>query len=245
MKRRLFVLEMKKNIRALPVFFSAMALMALVVFLLVLAGSRMLYRGGSPLSAKIAVVSYEEDSSYIGRLASYLGELSSASAGLEFEIMSEEAARRELKDGEVFAIMLIPDGMMEGILWGNNIPATIILPDKPDLASLVFAELTAAGADLLSAAQSGTYTASYLFSEAGANGSFNVISNLAINGNTVITTKITMQEKKPAPIRYTLLTFLKPLLKIHTQSSTTNAMGINMISHALVDCLKFSLNDLK
>ena len=171
MHKRLFVLELKKNIRALPVFFGTMVLMGMVVFLLVSAGSGMLYRGGSPISAKIAVVSYEADSSYVGRLASYLGELSSASKGLEFELMEEDRARTELKAGKVFAIMLIPDGMMEGILWGNNIPATIILPEDPDLSSMVFAELTRAGAQLLSAAQSGTYTASYLFSEAGENGS--------------------------------------------------------------------------
>ncbi|MCR4586269.1 MAG: ABC transporter permease [Lachnospiraceae bacterium] len=170
MKRRLFVLELKKNLMALPAFFGAMLFMSLVVSLLVFAGSSRLYKNGSPLSAKIAVVSYEADSSYVERLASYLGELSSASKGLEFEITDEERAREELRSGNVFAIMLIPDGMMEGILWGSNIPATIILPDEPDTASLIFAELTRAGADLLSAAQAGTYTASYLFSEAGENG---------------------------------------------------------------------------
>ncbi len=166
MKKRLFVLEIKKNLKALPVFFAAMMLMGLVIFLLVFAGSRMLYNNESPLAATIAVVSYEEDSSYINRLASYLGELSSASKGLSFKIMDEEKARSSLEKGKVFAIMLIPDGMMEGILWGSNIPATVILPDDPDLSSMIFAELTRAGADMLSAAQAGTYTASYLFSEA-------------------------------------------------------------------------------
>lgn len=169
MKKRLFILELKKNIRALPVFFGAMVLMGLVAFLLVFAGSRMLYRNESPLSATIAVVSYEKDSSYVDRLASYLGELSSASKGLKFKIMTEDEARTSLKGGKVFAIMLIPDGMMEGILWGNNIPATVILPDKPDLSSMIFAELTRDGAALLSAAQSGTYTGSYLFNVAGRN----------------------------------------------------------------------------
>ena len=112
MKKRLFILELKKNIRALPVFFGAMVLMGLVAFLLVFAGSRMLYRNESPLSATIAVVSYEKDSSYVDRLASYLGELSSASKGLKFKIMTEDEARTSLKGGKVFAIMLIPDGMM-------------------------------------------------------------------------------------------------------------------------------------
>ncbi len=166
MKTRLFVAEIRKNLTALRAFFAAFLMLSAVTGMLVFAASRMLYRNESMLRATIAVVSLEKEASYIERFASYLGELSSAASALDFQLMSEEEAGKKLEDGEVFAVMVIPDGMMNGILYGNNIPAEVILPDDPSLQSVVFAELTRAGARLLSAAQSGTYTATELFNRA-------------------------------------------------------------------------------
>ena len=95
-----------------------------------------------------------------------LGSLDSVDSLCDFYYMEEEEANKALEQGEILGIMWVPEGMVQGIMNGTNPPVSIYLPQK-GLESVVFKELTMAGARTLSAAQAGIYAGDQLLRQTG------------------------------------------------------------------------------
>ena len=83
--------------------------------------------------------------------------LESVKSICDFEYMDKEEGVRKLKDGQLYAVMEVPEGFVQDIMNGTNTPVRIILPRGAGLESRIFKELTDAGAKTLGASQAGIY----------------------------------------------------------------------------------------
>ncbi len=160
---RLFVLELKKNLRMLPFVVLSAVAAALFISLFVSLLSESLYSRESLARATVAVVTNDADNEYMDKAIRYISNMNSISLALDFEEMPEEDALRALKKHDVIAVMLFPEDVVNGILYGRNDPIEIRFSDTDALSSVFLSELTRSGASMLSSAQADTYSATDLY----------------------------------------------------------------------------------
>lgn len=117
---------------------------------------KMLY--GDRALGKIQVgVSIPENDSLAKMAMNMVSSLDSVGSLCEFVYLEEGEGRRRLERGEIFALMELPQGLLEGIMDGSNIPVTITFPEHSGLEASVFRELTEAGTSILGTAQAAIY----------------------------------------------------------------------------------------
>ena len=54
-----------------------------------------------------------------------------------------------MRQGKLYALMLLPEGLLRGIMDGTNTPVTIVFPENAGLEAAVFRELADAGTQIL------------------------------------------------------------------------------------------------
>ncbi len=164
MFRKLLRLEGRITLRCVPALLGALAFFALLLWLLLYTLSHLLYENEAPARATVAIVSLgEQNEEYLDMGMRYLGGMSSTSLALDFEFMEEEAAREALRKGDVIAAALLPDHVIEGVLYGQGEPVRILFSEDGGLSSILLKELTSSGMIMLSSAQSASYTTAWLY----------------------------------------------------------------------------------
>ena len=161
-----WILEIKRAWkRAGRLLFGAL----LLLFLACTAGflfGKLLYGDAVSRRIQIGAVVPEGDA-FAKQVLSMITSLDSVKSLCDFHYMEREDAINELEAGNLFAVMEIPEGMVEGIMDGSNIPIRVIFPENSGTESLIFKELTDAGAKTLGAAQAGIYAGDELIRTAG------------------------------------------------------------------------------
>lgn len=165
-----FKLKMKKLIGMLPLILLETLLFSLLIFGAGAFATKALYGEKAVGEIKVGVAAQGEDS-LTKMLVKFVQSMDSVKGTVSFEILSEEEARAEVASGEILAAILIPEGMVDSIISGENLPATILL-DKSysSMETEVFEQLSQAGAKLLSVAQAGIYAADTFCLENGREG---------------------------------------------------------------------------
>lgn len=167
MRVQLLKLEFMRAWKRLPHMAAGAVLLIGMMGMLAFAAGKLLYGDQAVGRIAIGVVLPRED-----KLAEFavrmLGSLDSVDSLCDFSYMEEEEAKKALERGEIFGIMNVPSGLVEGIMDGSNPPVSVILPSN-GLEGAVFKELTMAGARTLSAAQAGIYAGDQLLARAGQN----------------------------------------------------------------------------
>ena len=150
-------MEIKRAMRYLPFLLLGIALLGILLGGGFFLGSRMLY--GDEVSGRIpvAVVLPEEDP-LAGKAMRMVESLESVKSLCDFQEMSRDKAEAELEKGSIYAALLIPGGFVQDIMDGTNTPVTVVFPEQSRTESLIFEELTSAGARTLGAAQAGIYS---------------------------------------------------------------------------------------
>lgn len=156
-----FILEEKRALRTLPSLFLSSLLFGILLFLLLSAFSQRLYSNEETGPVPVALVADSQDTSLRFAL-SFLSSMSAVKENCRFELMEYEAAVEALKLHAVYAIVILPDGLLHSILDGTNLPARIILPSGNPYEAILFQTLADAGLSILSTAQTGIYTADNL-----------------------------------------------------------------------------------
>lgn len=142
-------------------------MLAGAIVLLFLAGtialfsSRALYDGQASGRIPVGVV-LPEDDVVAKKVISMISSLDSVKSLCDFQYMSREESCRGLQKGELYAVMELPEGLVQGIMDGSNPPVKVIMPEQAGLESRIFQELTEAGAGILSSAQAGIYAGNQL-----------------------------------------------------------------------------------
>lgn len=162
-----FKLQCKKYSKILPLILAESFLFALLILLTGFAAVKMLGQGSSFAGIKVGVVSQEEES-MTGLLISFVEGMDSFEENCSFVRMEEQEAYEALEAGELYAAVILPEGILEGILNGTNIPARVVLSRAcSELETAVFEEVAGAGGRMLSVAQAGIYAADDLCLETG------------------------------------------------------------------------------
>lgn len=152
----LIQLEVKRALKRLGYLYLGMAA------LLILAGTAAFLTGrlayGDRVSERISIgVVLPENDRLAGKAMSMAASLESVSSLCDFVTVDGKTAEEGLKNGEFYAVMKIPEGLVESIMDGTNLPVRVVFPGKASVEGRIFRELTEAGAAILGSAQAGIY----------------------------------------------------------------------------------------
>lgn len=151
-----FQLELKRAFKSIPYFFAGAIVLVLLVGTIAFSASKLLY--GQQAVAKIRVgVVLPQDDKLAAKALSLVSSLDSVESLCEFSYVGEKEGEALLKRGDIFALMVLPQGLLQGIMDGTNVPVKVIFPEHAGLESSVFRELTDAGASILKTAQAAIY----------------------------------------------------------------------------------------
>lgn len=157
-----FVLQCKRYSRILPVILVESLLIAGIIVVLGIFSVKVLGEGTAFSKIKVGVVSKEE-AAMTGLMVSFVEGMDSFEESCSFTLMDEDTAYELLERGEIYAAVILPEGVLESILNGTNIPARVVLSKAcSELETAVFKEVADAGGRLLSIAQAGIYAADAL-----------------------------------------------------------------------------------
>lgn len=151
-------LELKKTLKSIPYFFAGAIVLVLLAGTIAFSASKMLYGERAVNTIEVGVVMPEEDE--LAKMAmNMVSSLDSVGSLCRFTYVEEKEGERLLKNGGLFALMKLPDGLLEGIMNGTNLPVTVVFPEHSGIEAAVLKELTEAGTSILGTAQAGIYAA--------------------------------------------------------------------------------------
>ncbi len=159
MGKRTFILwktELKRTIRQLPAMLFAAVLLLGVFGVTAFGAAKLFYRQTPALQITIAVIEKEENP-LTDLLLGFVQGMESISEICRFLIVSEEEGFSMLREGKAAAALVLPEGMVEGILSGNNAPVQVYFPEDAGMESALLKELTDAGVRMLRVAQAEIY----------------------------------------------------------------------------------------
>lgn len=154
-------LEMKRALKGLPQMLAGAIVLLFLAGTIALFSSRALYDGHVSGKIPVGVVVPEEDV-VAKKVISMISSLDSVKSLCDFQYMSRDESFSRLREGKLYAVMDLPENLVQGIMDGSNPPVKIVMPEQAGLESAVFRELTEAGAAILSSAQAGIYAGNQL-----------------------------------------------------------------------------------
>lgn len=110
----------------------------------------------SPVKIVVAAVLPENDPD-VKTGFQIVSNMESLSSICSFISTDKDTALKMLSDNEISAIIEIPPGFVDDLMYGRNTPATIILPENSGFDNLVIKSVIDAGAQSLSASEAGIY----------------------------------------------------------------------------------------
>ena len=157
-----FRLEMKRYAKAVPIVFLESILFGIMILVFGIFASKYVYGEQAIGKIKVGIVSIE-DEKLSGMLVDFVSSMDSMKESCSFEMMDEAAAYEGLKNGSIYAAVILPEGLIDGIMNGQNIPAKVVFGTSHSrMETDVFSELAKAGGRLLATAQAGIYAADEL-----------------------------------------------------------------------------------
>lgn len=149
-------LELKRACKRLPHIYAGAIALFFLMGAIALLSSRTLY--GDTVMGRIAVgVVLPKDDVLAEKVIGMVSSLGSVKSLCDFEYVDSDDGQRRLQNGELYAMMEIPEAFVQDIMNGTNTPVRILLPSDAGLEGQVFRELTDAGARTLGASQAGIY----------------------------------------------------------------------------------------
>ncbi len=151
-------MEIRKTFRIMPRMALQAVLLMTVMGLVVAVGAGSMKSDPLAVSVDIAVA-VEEDNVMTRMALRYVENMESVSRFCHFQQVTKEEGSRMLEKGQVAAVILLPEQLVEGIMNGTNPAVTICFPKNAGLETMLFRELTRAGEGLLRVAQAQIYGA--------------------------------------------------------------------------------------
>lgn len=160
-KHLLFVLfQIKSAISTLPRLILCTLILSVVVISIGFFGTKTMNTDKKSISADVEVVLPKDDPELLMAYSVYSKMDSLASVARFHPGYDIESAVKALKEGKRCAVVIIPKGFIDGIMSGENIPATIILPKNEGIEASVFCSVIDAGVKSLAYVQSAIYAVS-------------------------------------------------------------------------------------
>lgn len=153
--------------RSLPRLVICTVIFAVAVVAVGICGNAILGRSLKDyVNIRVAAVIPEGDSD-IALAFHLIANMDSIKSVCEFEQLDIDTALEKLARGELAAIIEIPEGFIDSLMYGENTPGIVTLPENAGIESLFFGSLIGAGAQFLSYSESGIYAVGRLLDEYG------------------------------------------------------------------------------
>lgn len=170
------LIEFKRTWKVLRKSAGSLFLLLLLVGCVTFLLSRVMYHSQIFQKARIGISIPEEET--ISRLATqYISSMDSLESVCEFRYLREDLAVEQLKNGELQAVIILPEGFFYDVQTGINPPAQIYFSKEISFHTSVFEELLTSGVSFLQIAESGVYAALSTASCYGARMSMEDIGN--------------------------------------------------------------------
>lgn len=151
-------LEYKRFFKLIPhIIIGTTALSLLAVLIAFCAGNILSPDTSDNYKVKVAFV-IEDDSALMDMLADMLKNSDCISTSCELIDTDYETARQMVLNNEAAAALIIPEGFVESVQNGTNLPINVDFAENSTIIALILRQLSVAGAGTLSAAQAGIYT---------------------------------------------------------------------------------------
>lgn len=151
-------LEIKKTIKLFPRMVLQAILLMMLISAIAFCGIKSMEREPLAVSVEIGVV-VREDNMMTHMALTYVENMESVSQLCRFVQVSEGEGLRRLERGELAALIVLPEQLVEGIMNGQNPSVDVIFPKDARLEAMLFRELTESGSGLLQVAQAQIYGA--------------------------------------------------------------------------------------
>lgn len=152
-------MEIKKTVKLLPPMLLQIILLLSLTAMAVFGGIRSMGRESLAVRVEIAVAVQEDMTAMTEMALQYVENIESVSQYCHFRQTTEQEGFALLEKGEVSALVLLPPGLLEGIMNGVNPVVEIYFPKNAGLEALLFREMTESGEGLLRVAQAQIYAA--------------------------------------------------------------------------------------
>lgn len=161
MRQRVWYLyvELKKTIGMFPRMLLQAILLMILIGAIAFCGVKGMEREPLAVSVDVGVV-VREDNRVTRMAIGYVESMESVAQICRFVQVTEKEGLRMLEGGEIAALIVLPEQLVEGILNGQNPSVDIIFPENARLEAMLFRELTESGTGLLRVAQAQIYGAS-------------------------------------------------------------------------------------
>ncbi len=157
-RMRYLHMQIRKTIKLFPRMLLQATLLMLLIGVVAFCAVRSMEQEPLAVRADIGVVVRDEDT--ITRMAfQYVENLESASQVCRFLRITEEEGFRALEKGEIAALIVLPEQIVQGIMDGRNPSVDIFFPENAGLETMLLRELTESGSGLLRVAQAQIYGA--------------------------------------------------------------------------------------
>lgn len=153
---RYYFMQSKRAMKNLPYVILYLTVMAILSLALFKACVSTLATEGLVGKINIGIVLPKDDET-ADFAVSLVTSMDSVSSMCEFQYLDEASGREALKQQEIYALVLIPENLLEDILVGINTPVTILSIDQHGVETDLFREFAQMGIDLLGYAQMGVY----------------------------------------------------------------------------------------
>lgn len=170
----LWKLEGKRTLKMLPAMLAEALIILALLGAVAFGAVKMLYQDSPVMQITIAVVE-EQESPLMDMALTYVQGMESISESCRFLPVSREEGFAMLESGDAAALVLLPGGVIEGILNGNNVPVQVYFPENAGIESALLKELTDAGVRMLRVAQAQIYGIYDTAKEYGASESISVL----------------------------------------------------------------------
>lgn len=152
----LWRLELKRTMKLLPAMLLEAAALLAVIGGIAFGVTKLLYQDSSAVQITVAVIE-EEKNPLTDLVLNYVQGMESIADSCRFTVVSEKKGFSMLQDGTAAAALVLPGGMVEGIMNGNNVPVQVYFPEDAGVESALLKELTDAGVQMLRVAQAEIY----------------------------------------------------------------------------------------
>lgn len=152
----LWRLELKRTIKLMPSMLLEAALLIVVLGAIAFGVGKLLYQDSDIIQINVAIVEGEENP-LTDLVINYVQGMESIAKSCQFIIVTEEEGFSMLREGKAAAVLYLPDGVVEGIMNGSNVPAQVFFPKDAGIESALLKELTDAGVQMLRVAQAEIY----------------------------------------------------------------------------------------
>lgn len=149
--------QIRSTLKTIPKLLISAIIFSLIIAMAGYSGSKVYQdKNSSSISISVAAVVDKEDP-WISMGLDLLDQMESIKSVCTIIQTDKESARQLLQEGKVAAVIILPPGFVDGIMNGENFPATIMLPVNADMETLLFCSVLDAGANTLAYVQSGIY----------------------------------------------------------------------------------------